>query len=81
MTDRDVDDLIADTEWLIERGQPEGFIWPEWYVIDSYQGRWTRIAFEAQRFASEADAAEFIHRSVLTARPVLHGFEGQARRG
>ena len=78
MTDRDVDDLIADTEWLIERGQPEGFVWPEWYVIDSYQGRWTRSPIAAQRFASEADAAAFIRRSVLTARPVRHGFEASA---
>ena len=73
-----------DTAWLIERGQPEGLDWPEWWTVTNRWGLtvahgWTRDAFEAVRYPSKERAEAVIARFDLPnhpfrARAVEHGF-------
>lgn len=69
--------------WLLERGQPEGLDWPEWYAQapafpEDYEGDWTRDPLKACRWETEAQAfaaiPEIEHRTGLACRPVEHGF-------
>lgn len=77
----------GETAWLIERGQPEGHVPPVWRLPDvdgdtsARSGDWTTNAWDAQRFASRAEAEAFIeaHSPIpgnrdRIGRAVEHGF-------
>lgn len=76
-TSRDSEDTVF--AWLVERGQSEGFTPPVYY--GSYAAGpqvWTSDAFKAVRYASGAEADEWIAKHVtprgIGARAVEHGF-------
>lgn len=76
--------MRTEVAWLVERGQPEGFEWPEWLLpVISHRGtEWTRDANNAQKYAEREHAEEAIEHHGLTARarPVEHGFISDVRR-
>lgn len=76
-------DRETEFAWLIERGQPEGLDSPEWWsIVDQRTGAqgWSRDAWQAQRFATEALANVVITQfnanvgHPFRARAIRHGF-------
>jgi hypothetical protein len=80
----DAEPAASETFWLIERGQPEGLDWPQWWSGGpsglSVGYTWGRDAFAAEHYptkdAAEAEIARLNSRPghPFNARAVEHGF-------
>lgn len=66
------------SQWLVERGQPEGeenAVWLEHTGLHpASEKRWTRNAWDAAMFTTQKQAEEWIAEHELEARAVSHGF-------
>lgn len=63
-------DKRSEPQWLVERGQPEGFDPPEWH---GHEG-WTRVSYEAWMFPTRDEAEQWIAQYGLEARATEHLF-------